>query len=510
MLTSTMPRPPHARFILAATILGSSMVFIDGTAVNIALPVLQRELHADIAEVQWIVEAYQLFLSSLVLVGGSLGDHFGRKRIFALGVVTFTLCSMACGLAPNAMLMIVARALQGVAGALLVPSSLAVISASFADDRGRAIGTWSSLTTLTLAIGPLLGGWLVQNLSWRWVFFINLPIGAIVLWLTLRCVPESHDRTAGALDLIGAMLATAALGSIVFGLIEASVRGIGRPVVAISVAIGLLLIVPFLLRERRTPSPLLPLDLFRSRLFSIANLLTFALYAALGAVFFFFPFDLIQVQGYSPTQAGAANLPMMAVMVLLSPRAGALMDRYGAKPLLVTGPAIAACGFGLLALPSIGGSYWTTFFPASLVMGLGMATTVAPLTTAVMSAAGEKSGVASGINNAVARTAGLIAVAALSVVFVARYTGELEARVSAPRPIKAAILSQSNRLADIRLPSVDAASRVRLTRQIGDSFVATFRFTMLMGAALAMLSAVVAAVGIRTAKRRGAESRASA
>ncbi len=498
-----MARPPHARFILAATILGSSMVFIDSTAVNIALPVFQRDLHADIAEVQWIVEAYQLFLSSLVLVGGSLGDHFGRKRIFALGVVTFTLCSMACGLAPDARLMIVARALQGIAGALLVPSSLAVISASFAEDRGRAIGTWSSLTTLMLAIGPLLGGWLVQNLSWRWVFFINLPIGAIVLWLTLRCVPESHDRTAGALDPGGVVLATTMLGSIIFGLIEASVGGIGRPIVLIPVLGGLLLIVPFLLYERRTPSPFLPLDLFRSRLFSATNLLTFILYAGLSAVFFYLPFNLIQVQGYSPTQAGAANLPMIAAMVLLSPRAGALMDRYGAKPLLVIGPLIAACGFALLIRPSIGGSYWTTFFPASLVMGLGMATTVAPLTTAVMSSAGEKSGVASGVNNAVARTAGLIAVAALSVVFVARYTGELDARLVAPPAVKSAILSQSSRLADIRLPSVDPVSRVRLTRQIDDSFVATFRFTMLIGAALAFLSAVVAAVGIKAAS--GAE-----
>jgi EmrB/QacA subfamily drug resistance transporter len=492
-----MARPPHANAILAATILGSSMVFIDSTAVGIALPVLQRELHADIAEVQWIVEAYQLFLSSLVLVGGSLGDHFGRKRIFAFGVVTFTLFSMACGLAPDARLMIVARGLQGIAGALLVPSSLAVISASFsAGERGHAFGTWSSLTSPMLVFGPLLGGWLVQNLSWRWVFFINLPLGAIVLWLTLRCVPESHDRTAGALDPGGAILGTAALGGIVFGLIEASVRGIARWEAVIPVTVGLVLIVPFLLHERRTRSPLLPLDLFRSRLFSVTNLLTFALYAALGGALFFLPFDLIQVQGYSPTQAGAANLPMIAAIGLLSSRAGALMDRYGAKPLLVTGPAVAACGFALLAWPSIGGSYWTTFFPGSLVMGLGMAMTVAPLTTAVMSAAGEKSGVASGINNAVARTAGLIAVAALSVIFVARYTGELEARVSAPAPVKSTILSQSNRLADIRLPNVDPASRIRLMRQIDDSFVATFRFTMLLGAGLAAVSAVVAAVGI--------------
>jgi EmrB/QacA subfamily drug resistance transporter len=482
---------PHARSILAATILGSSMVFIDSTAVNVALPVLQRQLHADIAHVQWIVEAYALFLSALVLVGGSLGDHFGRRRVFVIGVIAFTVCSILCGVAPDARLMIVARSFQGVAGALLVPSSLAIISASFAEDRGKAIGTWSSLTSLMLVFGPVLGGWLVQHFSWRWVFFINLPLGAIVLWLTLRCVPESRNPHAGPLDYLGTFLATASLGAIVFGLIEASVRGLRAPSVGIPVALGVILAVPFFWHESRTASPLLPLDIFRSRLFSATNLLTLLLYAALGGALFYLPFDLIQVQHYTPTQAGAANLPMIAVVVLLSRFSGALADRRGPKLSLVVGPAIVGAGFALLASPSIGGSYWTTFFPASLVIGLGLATTVAPLTTAVMSAAGERSGVASGINNAVARTAGLIAVAAFSVLFVTRYTSELESRITASPDVKSSITAQASRLADIDVK--DAGVK----RQVDEAFVAAFRLAMYVAAALALASSAIALVGIK-------------
>jgi EmrB/QacA subfamily drug resistance transporter len=475
----------HARSILAATILGSAMVFIDSTAVNVALPVFQRDLHADMAAVQWIVEAYQLFLSSLVLVGGSLGDHFGRRRIFIIGVAAFATASIGCGLAPTTTLMIVARAVQGAAGALLVPSSLAIINASFGSDRGRAIGTWSALTSLTLALGPVVGGWIVQRFSWRWVFYINVPLAAIVLLLTILCVPESHDRNAGGLDFAGAALVTLALGGIVFGLIES------RPLFSVA---GLVVLVAFVAYESRARDSLVPLALFRSRLFSACNLLTLLLYAALGGVFFFLPFDLIHVQHYTPSQAGAANLPMIGMMVLLSKRAGALMDRYGPRPPLIVGPLVAAAGFALFALPSIGGNYWTTFFPPSVVLGLGMAITVAPLTTAVMSAAGEKSGVASGINNAVARTAALIAVALLGVIFVHRFARELEAVVNAPPPVKQAVLAQSARMTEIILPP-NAPPQTRL--EIAQAFVAAFRMTMLIGAVLALASSVVAMVGIR-------------
>jgi EmrB/QacA subfamily drug resistance transporter len=471
----------HRKAILAATILGSAMVFIDSTAVNIALPVFQRDLHAGLAQVQWIVEAYQLFLSSLVLVGGSLGDHFGRRRIFGIGVAAFAAASMWCGLAPTTTQMIVARSVQGMAGALLVPSSLAIINASFGEKRGRAIGTWSAMTSLTLLLGPVLGGWLVERLSWRWVFFLNAPLAVIVLLLIITAVPESRDRTAGALDIPGAVIVTAALGAIVYGLIEY------RTIIGFA---GVALLIIFLLYEHHAKEPLVPLSLFRSSLFASCNLLTLLLYGALGGVFFFLPFDLIRIQHYSPAQAGAANLPTVAMMVLLSKPAGALMDRVGPRLPLIVGPFIAGCGFALFALPSIGGNYWTTWFPAAIVMGLGMSITVAPLTTAVMSAAGEKSGVASGINNAVARTAGLVAVAVFGLLFTHRFAHELAARVIAPPPVKQAILAQSDRMADIAAPPP-------LQPQIAQAFVAAFRVTMLTGAALAWAASAVAAVGIR-------------
>ncbi len=477
---------PHARFILAATVLGSSLVFIDSTAVGVALPVFQRDLHADLAAVQWIVESYQLFLSALVLVGGSLGDHYGRRRVFAIGVILFALASCWCGLAPTTVQMIIARSVQGIAGALLVPSSLAIISASFGSDRGKAIGTWSALTSLTLALGPVLGGWIVQHFSWRWVFFINVPVAAIVLLLIVTCVPESRDPSARALDPVGALLITLSLGAIVFGLIES------RAFIGIA---GAVLLVVFVAYEARVKEPLVPLELFRSRLFSASNLLTLLLYAALGGSFFFLPFNLIHIQHYTPTQAGAANLPTVAMMVLLSKYAGALADRIGARPLLIFGPLIAGCGFALMARPSIGGSYWTTFFPAMVVMGIGVAMTVAPLTTAVMSAAGEKSGIASGISNAVARTAGLIAVALLGVVFAWRFTRELDARVIAPPAVKQAILAQSARMDDIVAPP-EAKPR------IAEAFIGAFRVTMLTCAGLAWAASIVAMLWVDPQRSR--------
>jgi EmrB/QacA subfamily drug resistance transporter len=426
-----------------------------------------------------------LFVASLVLVGGSLGDHYGRRRVFIIGVAAFAAASMWCGLAPTTGQMIVARAVQGVAGALLVPSSLAIINASFGRDRGRAIGTWSALTSLTLALGPVLGGWLVERLSWRWVFFINVPIAAIVLLLALTRLPESRDKSAGTLDSLGALLATLALGAMVYGLIES------RPLVSVA---GMLLLALFIAYERRARDPLVPLSLFRSRLFSACNLITLFLYSAIGGMLFFLPFDLIHIQHYTPAQAGAANLPVVGMMVLGSKPAGAFMDRYGARLPLIIGPLVAAAGFALFALPAIGGSYWTTFFPASLVMGLGMSITVAPLTTAVMSAAGEKSGVASGINNAVARTAGLMAVAVLGAFFVHRFARELETRVDAPPAVRHAIVAQAARMAEIAAPP-------QFTRAIAEAFVAAFRSIALIAAALAAASSVVAMLWIDQRRR---------
>ena len=497
------PYAPHVgTWVLVATILGSSMAFIDGSVVNVALPVIQKDLNATTSDVQWIVETYALFLAALILVGGSLGDHFGRRRIFAMGVAVFTLASIWCGLSPTVLSLILARAVQGIGAALLVPGSLAIISASFSNEqRGRAIGTWSGFSSLTTVVGPVLGGVLVQYTSWRWVFFINVPLAVVVLGVLFWRVPESRDPEAsGGLDWWGTLLVTLGLGALVFGLIEAGSLGFGNTLVLGSLAIGVVALFAFLLVEARSPAPMVPLKLFRSPTFSGANLLTLLLYGALSGVTFFLPFDLIQVQGYAPTFAGAAFVPFILLMFLLSRWTGGLVHRYGAKLPLVIGPVITAVGFALFALPGITsgpGSYWTTFFPAVLVMGLGMVITVAPLTTAVMGAVDQRhAGIASGINNAVSRTAGLLAIAVFGIVALAVFTSSLESHLMTLHlspGVQQLIEAQRTRLAGITIPtSVSRETQAALKRAIDESFVSAFRLVSLLGAALALLSALSA------------------
>jgi EmrB/QacA subfamily drug resistance transporter len=406
-------KSPAGRWLLTVAVAGSGMAFLDGTVVNVALPDIGRDFDASTSALQWILNGYLLTLASLILLGGSLGDRFGRRRVFVLGIGVFTVSSLLCAVAPNVEFLIAARMLQGIGGALLTPGSLAIIEASFRPtDRARAIGAWSGLGGVATAFGPLLGGWLIGAISWRAIFVINLPIGIFVAWAATEHVSESRDPIAAErIDYQGAILTALGLAGTTYALIEASDPSAAVLVAGIG---GVLALVAFFFAERRSPMPMLPLEIFRSRQFSAANAVTFVVYAALGGFFFLLVAFLQISMGYTPIEAGAASLPVTLLMLLFSARSGALAQRIGPRLPLTVGPLIIAAGLLLLMLVAPGDPYLTSILPAIVVFGLGLTLVVAPVTATVLAAADARhSGVASGVNNAVARVGGLLAVAVL-------------------------------------------------------------------------------------------------
>jgi EmrB/QacA subfamily drug resistance transporter len=424
-MNTPAPAPPadgiryatgRGRWVLAATILGSAIAAIDATVVGIALPAIGRDFHSGLSTLQWVVTAYTLTLAGLLLIAGALGDRYGRRRVFLIGVVWFAVASVLCGIAPGSGTLIAARALQGVGAALLTPGSLAILQASFAPaDRSKAIGAWSGFGGLATAIGPFIGGWFVQAVSWRLIFFINLPIALAVVVVSIRHVPESHDPEAtGRVDMTGGVLVTLGLIGLTYGLIEGPSSGWRSAPVVVALIAGIAMLIGFVGWENRAPNPMLPLSVFRSKQFSATNVVTFIVYGALGGALFLLPIQLQQVSGYTALEAGISLLPVTVIMLVLSARSGALASRIGPRLQMSVGPILVGAGMALFARIGVNGNYVTEVLPAVVVFGLGLATTVAPLTsTALASVSASRSGIASAVNNDVARAAGLIAVAVL-------------------------------------------------------------------------------------------------
>lgn len=496
------------RLTLLATILGSAIVFLDSTVVNVALPAIQRDLDTGLASQQWVVEAYMLTLVALLLVGGSLGDLYGRKRLFAFGLAGFAATSVLCAIAPSDELLIGARALQGAAGALLVPGSLAILAATFEGEaRGRAVGLWTAWAGISTLVGPAGGGLLVDALDWRWIFWINLPLIAATLWLTLRAVPESSDPDAfPGIDRAGIALSALGLGGPVFALIEQPTRGWGDPLVAIPLVGGLACLAAFVWWEGRARAPMLPLGLFRVRNFAAVNLATLCVYAGLIGATFFVAIYLQQVIGYSAFEAGMATTPVTVVMFVLSGRFGALAGRIGPRALLAAGPIVGAVGLALLIGLDRGDAYLVDVFPAMLVFGLGLAITVAPLTTTVLnSVEGRRAGIASGINNAVARVAGLLAIAALGAVISAQFSTTLDDRLGgdALGPAAAAKVAEAKRqpLAGRDASAVPGPEREAIEGAILASSESAFHLGMGIGAALMAVGGLLALAWVRNPER---------
>jgi len=494
------------RWTLVACIVGSAIVFLDGTVVNVALPALQRDLDASLSAQQWVVEAYALTLSALLLVGGSLDDLFDRRTVFASGVLGFGVTSVLCALAPNIEVLIAARALQGIAGALLVPSTLAMIIHTFpSDERGAAIGSWTAWTGIATVIGPLAGGSLIDNASWRWIFAINVVPVAITLWLIAVHVPRAAERPEGGhVDFLGGLLCALGLGGTIFALIEQPMLGTTDPAVAITFLGGVVCLVLFVLHERRSPAPMLPLSLFRERNFTVGNLTTLAMYAALGGMLFLLGIYVQQVGGYSALAAGATFLPVTALIFALSKRWGALADRYGPRWFMAAGPLIQGAGMLLMLRVGPEANYWTELLPALLVFGLGLSLAVAPLTAAVLAAVEDsRSGIASGVNNAVSRVAGLLAIAVIGIFISAQFSSSLDEKLEGRGVPAAAVNGAKDRPLAVASPSdVPPPQRQALESASRDASVNAFHVGMGVSAIIAIAGGLIAAVGVRNPRRR--------
>ena len=493
------------RWILVATIIASSMAFIDGTVTNVALPSIQSDLGATLSEAQWVVQAYALLLATLILVGGSLGDRFGHRRVFVLGISIFALGSVGCAFAASIDQLVAARAVQALGAAGLIPGSLAILGAAFEGERrGAAIGTWSSFAGISAVLGQVLGGYLIDTVSWRVAFIVNVPLAIGVLLIVFRYVPESRAEHPRALDLPGVLLVTVGLGGVVYGLIGASDQRLD-PLEVVAIVIGTMALVGFVIVERHSPAPLVPLHLFGSRNFSGANLMTFLLYAGFGGALFLLPLVLIQVHGYSATAATGALVPFAVITFVMGRWTGGLVTRYGEKLPLMVGPALAAAGFILFAIPGVGGSYWTTYFPAVVVLGFGMSLVFAPLSIAILnSVEGEHSGLGSGVNRSVQRTAKLLGLAILAFLVLAAFDNSLDASVNAldlTPGQKAALRTEEATLGATNIfEGASGEEEAAIDRAVDQAFISAFRFAMFVSAGMAIASAIAAALLIEGKK----------
>lgn len=493
---------------LVATILASSMAFIDSTALNVALPALQIDLDMKGSSLLWVINGYALFLSALLLVGGALGDRYGRKKIFIAGIVVFTLASVFCGLASSPLILIISRCIQGIGGALMVPGSLSIISALFPKDRrGWAIGTWSMFSAMTTVLGPALGGWLAGQGLWRLVFFINIPLAIISLFFLLK-VPESKDVKAKKHDVTGAILATLSLVCLTYGFIEAPNYGFDQPQIYGALICGIILMTAFIAYESKTSDPMMPLDLFKSKVFSSSNIITFFIYAALGGFMFFFPLNLIQVQGYPAELAGLVMVPFGLLIAFFSRWSGRMADKIGPRTPLIIGPMLTAIGFFLFSIPGLTAGpseFWITFFPAILTIGIGMGITVAPLTTAVMNAVPqERTGTASGINNTIARTAAVLAIAIMGAFGVIKFENsfvEKTRHLDLSAEVHKELNNEIPKLAEAKPPSqATPEQKDTIKKAVKLAFVETFRQSALIATILAGLSVFTTYLFVKSKK----------